>query len=124
MYQEKTWGSRHELLCVRFRDRHVAAWSAPAVDENTHGLLRQYLPRRGHPGVYSEAGIQAIEDKLNHGFENDQAPVHRNIFSMSPSTVVRFAVESAYSKSQLRPSLSGLSNVSGGVLRTGTLQST
>jgi IS30 family transposase len=34
-------------------------------NENTNGLIRQYLPKGCDLSVYSDASIQAIEDKLN-----------------------------------------------------------
>ena len=34
-------------------------------NENTNGLLRQYLPKRCDLGAYSDAEIQAYEDKIN-----------------------------------------------------------
>ncbi|MGH8335922.1 MAG: IS30 family transposase [Gammaproteobacteria bacterium] len=35
------------------------------TNENTNGLVRQYLPKRCDLGAYSDTEIQAIEDKLN-----------------------------------------------------------
>jgi IS30 family transposase len=35
------------------------------TNENTNGLIRQFLPKRCDLGAYSDADIQAIEDKLN-----------------------------------------------------------
>jgi IS30 family transposase len=35
------------------------------TNENTNGLIRQYLPKRCDLSAYSAADIQAIEDKLN-----------------------------------------------------------
>ena len=35
------------------------------TNENTNGLIRQYLPKRCDLSAYSDADIQAIEDKLN-----------------------------------------------------------
>jgi IS30 family transposase len=35
------------------------------INENTNGLIRQYLPKRCDLSAYSDADIQAIEDKLN-----------------------------------------------------------
>lgn len=35
------------------------------TNENTNGLIRQYLPKRCDLSTYSDAEIQAIEDKLN-----------------------------------------------------------
>ena len=34
-------------------------------NENTNGLVRQYLPKRCDLGAYTDADIQAIEDKIN-----------------------------------------------------------
>ena len=35
------------------------------TNENTNGLIRQYLPKRCYLSAYSDAEIQALEDKLN-----------------------------------------------------------
>ena len=35
------------------------------TNENTNGLIRQYLPKGCDLSDYSDADIQAIEDKLN-----------------------------------------------------------
>jgi IS30 family transposase len=35
------------------------------TNENTNGLIRQYLPKRCDLSTYSGGDIQAIEDKLN-----------------------------------------------------------
>lgn len=41
-----------------------ASWQRGS-NENTNGLIRQYLPKRCDLGAYSDDDIQAIEDKLN-----------------------------------------------------------
>lgn len=46
-----------------FTDQY-SSWQR-STNENTNGLVRQYLPKCCDLGAYSDAEIQAIEDKLN-----------------------------------------------------------
>lgn len=47
-----------------FADPH-SPWQR-GCNENTNGLIRQYLPKGKNMDKFSDADIQAIEDKLNH----------------------------------------------------------
>lgn len=69
-----TWDSGSEFaehavidiaLCARsYFAEPYSSWQR-GTNENTNGLFRQYFPKRCDLGVYSDAGIQAIKDKLN-----------------------------------------------------------
>ena len=52
------------LLAKSYFADPYSSWQR-GTNENTNGLLRQYLPKRCDLGKYSEAEIQIIEDKLN-----------------------------------------------------------
>ncbi len=69
-----TWDNGSEFADHALADLTLAAKSYFAepysswqrgTNENTNGLIRQYLPKRGDLGACSDADIQAIEDKLN-----------------------------------------------------------
>jgi hypothetical protein len=42
----------------------ILCWQR-GTNENTNGLIRQYLPKRCDLGAFSDDEIQAIEDKIN-----------------------------------------------------------
>ncbi len=61
--------AEHALIDIALTARSYFAepyssWQR-GTNENTNGLIRQYLPKRCDLSVYSDADIQAIEDKLN-----------------------------------------------------------
>lgn len=52
------------LVAKSYFAEPYSSWQR-GTNENTNGLIRQYLPKRCDLGAYSDADIQAIEDKLN-----------------------------------------------------------
>lgn len=69
-----TWDNGSEFASHALVDMVLAAKSYFAepysswqrgTNENTNGLIRQYLPKKCDLSTYSDADIQAIEDKLN-----------------------------------------------------------
>ncbi|WEN15101.1 IS30 family transposase [Rhodanobacter sp. AS-Z3] len=69
-----TWDNGSEFAQHALVDRVLTAKSYFAepysswqrgTNENTNGLIRQYLPKGCGLSAYSDADIQAIEDKLN-----------------------------------------------------------
>jgi IS30 family transposase len=69
-----TWDNGSEFATHALVDMVLAAKSYFAepysswqrgTNENTNGLIRQYLPKKCDLSIYSDADIQAIEDKIN-----------------------------------------------------------
>ena len=61
--------AEHALVDIALNARSYFAdpyssWQR-GTNENTNGLIRQYLPKRCDLSLYSDAEIQAIEDKIN-----------------------------------------------------------
>ena len=61
--------AKHALIDIALTARSYFAepyssWQR-GTNENTNGLIRQYLPKRCNLGSYSDVEIQAIEDKIN-----------------------------------------------------------
>jgi len=61
--------AEHAVIDIALRAKSYFAepyssWQR-GTNENTNGLVRQYLPKRCDLGAYSDADIQVIEDKLN-----------------------------------------------------------
>ena len=70
---------RSRLCLARQRSRN----------ENTNGLIRQYIPKRMRLKTLSKARIQHIEDRLNHrprktlGYKTP----HEVLFNLTPNSV-------------------------------------
>ncbi len=62
--------ARHDLVAPLFRQgvyfAHAGCPWQRGTNENTNGLLRQYLPRNADLRTYSAHDLRAIENRLNH----------------------------------------------------------
>jgi transposase, IS30 family len=55
----------HSLHCQTFFARPYASWQR-GTNENTNGLIRQYVPKQRKLETVTDQEIQMIQDRLNH----------------------------------------------------------
>ncbi|MGW6263466.1 IS30 family transposase [Streptomyces sp. NPDC055085] len=116
-----TWDQGSEMAC---HDRlaplirngvFVAHASNPwqrGTNENTNGLLRQYLPKRSDLSAHTPADLQAIEDHLNNRPERPrdgrpQPRCRRRSNSMTPAMLRRSCESASEPKEHLAVILTG-----------------